>query len=274
MFGFKRRRRERLKRRPFSPAWQVIIARNMPYWRLLSDDERREMRGHIQILLHEKPFEGCGGLELTDEIRVTIAAQACLLLLNRETDYYPKLSSILVYPERYVVEATRRLPDGTMVEGDEVRSGESWQRGAVVLSWDDARHGAVNIHDGQNVVLHEFAHQLDAESGAMEGAPLLANKAACDDWARVLGGEYRRLVDDLKRGRPTFLRPYGAQSPAEFFAVATESFFEQPLAFKRRHPELYGQLAAFYNQDPAARAAGSSTLPLPPPRHGESPAAT
>ncbi|MCK4340198.1 MAG: zinc-dependent peptidase [Phycisphaerae bacterium] len=256
MFGFKRRRRRRLSQRPFPPEWRAIIERNVPYCRLFAADERKEMQGHIQVFLREKRFEGCGGLELTDEMRVTIAAQACMLLLNRESDYYPKLSSILVYPARYVVDAARRLPDGTVVEGEEIRAGESWLRGAVVLSWDDARHGAIDVRDGHNVVLHEFAHQLDSESGAVDGAPVLPRRSMYADWARVLGREYERLRDDLAQRRRTLLRPYGATSPAEFFAVVTEMFFEQPVALQRRHPELYEQMTLFYNQDPAARFGG------------------
>ncbi len=253
MFGFKRRRRQRLRRQPFPAPWRAIVARNVPYGRLLAAAALAELQGHVQVLLHEKNFEGCGGLELTDEIRVTIGAQAGLLLLNRDTDYYAKLTSILVYPARYVAETTRRLPDGTIVEGEEVRAGESWYRGAVVLSWDDARHGAVDPHDGHNVVLHEFAHQLDSESGTMDGTPILPRREMYAEWARVLSAEFARLNNDLAHRRPTVLRPYGATNPPEFFAVATETFFEQPLALRRGHPALYKQLTAFYCQNPANR---------------------
>ena len=258
MFGFKRRRRRRWRQLPFPTEWREIIERNVPYCRLFTDDERREMQGHIQVFLHEKTFEGCGGLVLTDEIRVTIAAQACMLLLGRQTDYYPRLSSILVYPARYVVEATRRMPDGTVVEGEEIRAGESWLRGAVVLSWDDALHGAVDPHDGHNVVLHEFAHQLDGESGSVDGAPILPRRSMYADWSRVLGQEYERLRDDLAHRRRTVLRPYGATNPAEFFAVVTETYFEQPRALRRRHPALYEQMMRYYQQDPAVRFAGGA----------------
>lgn len=253
MFGLKRKRRRRLRARPLPEAWQAVIDRNVPHGRLLSKADREQLNGHARVLLAEKHFEGCGGLELTDEIRVTIAAQASLLLLNRETDYYPKLSSILVYPARYVAETTRRLPDGTVVEGDEIRAGESWYRGAVVLSWDDARHGAVDWRDGHNVVLHEFAHQLDSESGAVNGAPALADDAAYAEWERIMSREFERLQEDLRRRRRTVLRPYGATSPPEFFAVATETFFERPVELRSEHPELYEQLRGFYRQDPAGR---------------------
>jgi hypothetical protein len=253
MFGLKRRRRQRLRQRPVPPEWLAIIRRKVRYYDLLSPEEREELLGHTQVFLGEKRFEGCGGLEITDEIRLTIAVLACLLLLNRQTDYYAKLPSILVYPHGYLVDAAERLPAGIVAEGVQARRGESWYRGPVVLSWDDVQRDAADFCDGHNVVLHEFAHQLDSESGALEGTPALAQRSLYVTWERVLGSEYRRLVNDLEHHRGVLLPAYGATSPAEFFAVATETFFEQPLALRRRHPELYEQLQTFYAQDPAAR---------------------
>jgi Mlc titration factor MtfA (ptsG expression regulator) len=253
LFGlFKRRRRRRLRQTPFPPAQRAIIERNVPLFLMLPADQQEQLLGHVNVFLHEKGFEGCGGLVITDEIRLTIAAEACLLLLNRETDYYRGLGSILVYPARYVVDTTRHLPGGIVAEGPQVRAGESWLRGVVVLSWDDARHGAVNPGDGYNVVLHEFAHQLDGESGSVEGAPVLPERSMYGPWAEVMSREFARLRDDLAHGRRTVLRPYGATNPAEFFAVATETFFERPEAMRARHPELYAQLQLYYRQDPAA----------------------
>jgi Mlc titration factor MtfA (ptsG expression regulator) len=243
----------RLRRQPFPPPWLALLDPAWPYWRLLSTAEQAELAGHTQVLLHEKHFEGCGGLELTDEMRVTIAAQAALLLLERQTDYYPTLGSVLVYPERYLVEAERPLPGGVVAAGEQVRAGESWYRGALVLSWQDVQHDRAVIDDGRNIVLHEFAHQLDSESGANEGAPRLPRAAQYADWARVLGREFGQLRDDLAQHRPTVLHPYGATSPAEFFAVATEMFFERPIALRQRHRELYEQLQRYYHQDPAER---------------------
>lgn len=253
MFGFRERRRRRLRGTPLPPGWLRIIRRNVPAFDLLSPTEQAELCGHVQVFLAEKRFEGCGGLELTDEIRLTIAAQACMLLLNRKTDYYPALRTILVYPHAYVADTARRQPDGTVIEGPQARLGESWFRGAVVLSWDDVRRGAADASDGHNVVFHEFAHQLDSESGSNEGAPALGRRSRYIAWARVLAPEFERLRRDIALHRPTLLDDYGAESPAEFFAVVTEAFFEQPQALRRRHPALYEQLAAFYRQDPAAR---------------------
>lgn len=259
MFGFKRRRRQRIRNQPFPPEWLEILVRNVPYYRLLTPDEQAELRAHIQVFLNEKRFEGCGGLQITDEIRVTIAAQACILLLHRQTDYYPKMRTVLVYPHHYFADFKQHLPGGAVLESVHARLGESWYRGPVVLSWDDVQQGSADIHDGHNVVYHEFAHQLDSESGANEGAPALPRRSMYIAWARVLGAEYQHLIEALKHHRHTFIDAYGATNPAEFFAVITEAFFEQPLQLKRRHPELYQQLMAFYRQDPAARLAGGGT---------------
>lgn len=253
MIGFfKKRRRERLKNTPLPREWVEVLRRNVTYVRCLPGADRRELFGLIQIFLAEKNFEGAGGLAMTDEIRVTIAAQACVLLLHRKTDVYPNLQSIIVYPSAYVGLQRRPLPGGAVMESEQVRLGESWTRGAVVLSWNDVVRGASDIHDGRNVVLHEFAHQLDGEIGGTDGAPALPRGSMYVAWARVLGAEYRRLVADVQRHRDTFLDPYAATNPAEFFAVVTEFFFERPLGLRERCPELYDQLKEFYRQDPAA----------------------
>jgi len=254
MFGFRKRRRARLRATPLPAEWWAMIDRRVPYIRRMNEETRRELGGIIQILLHEKHFEGVGGLEMTDEIRVTIAAQAAVLLLHRETNYYPTLKSIVVYPSTYVAPTKRRMPDGTIVEGPQARLGESWFRGSLVLSWSDVLRGARDERDGRNVVFHEFAHQLDGESGSMDGAPLLRHKPCYQDWARVLGKEYKQLTAQVHSGFRSLLDPYGATNPPEFFAVATELFFERPAQMKAYYPELYDQLSCFYEQDPAALA--------------------
>ena len=252
MFRFKKRRRRRLRRQLLPTAWLALIERNVRYYSSLSPADQQELQGLIQVFLAEKQFEGCGGLDITDEIRLTIAAQACILLLHRDTDFYPMLDSILVYPTAYLAPSTHHQADGTVMEETQARLGESWGRGAVVLSWDDVKQGAADIHDGHNVVFHEFAHQLDQESGAAEGAPVLPRRSMYIAWARVLSQEYDQLIQDIAHHRDTLLDKYGATNPAEFFAVVTESFFEKPLELKARHPELYEQLQLFYHQDPAA----------------------
>ena len=252
MLGFfERRRREAIRSRPFPPEWRAIIDRNVPYCGRLSPEDREELEGHIQVLLAEKTFEGCGGLELTDTIKVTIAAQACILLLHRDTDYYPDLDVILVYPSTYVARGARAAEGGIVVDDAQVRLGESWTRGVVVLAWDSVLSGAADMRDGHNLVLHEFAHQLDQESGDVDGAPALPRRGMYTAWARVLSKDYEKLVGDDARGRRTVIDTYGATNPAEFFAVVTETFFEKPLQLRARHPDLYEQLKLFYQQDPA-----------------------
>lgn len=257
---FRRWRRKRLREREFPAEWRAILERRLPYYRCLPAADRRELEGHIQVFLAEKWFEGCAGFVVTDEVRVLIAAQACVLLLHRETDYYPGMRTVLVYPEMYLSNGRSVGPAGVVSEGPMWRRGESWYTpgagGPVVLSWRDVQAGAADVHDGFNVVFHEFAHQLDGESGAVEGTPALEDRAQFEAWSRVMAREFGALVDDLRNNRPTLLQPYGATNPAEFFAVATECFFERPRELRARHPELYQQLAAFYKQDPAALCLG------------------
>lgn len=252
MLFFTERRRKKLREAPFAPGWLAIIDRNVALYERLSDDDKAELRGHIQVFLDEKIFEGCGGLTITDEIRVTIAAQACLLLLHRETDYYPEMATIRVYPRAYIA-TERRVENGVVIEEQVVRAGESWTRGVVVLSWDDTLKGGIDLSDGHNVVLHEFAHQLDQEDGDADGAPVLSQRGAYAPWARVLGAEFSALKRAERRHERSLLDSYGAQSPAEFFAVATETFFERPRQMQRLHPELYEELKRYYKQDPARR---------------------
>ncbi len=253
---FRHWRRKRLMTEPLEPGWLAIIERNVPYYHRLGLDMRRRMQGLVQVFLDEKLFEGCGGIEISDEIRVTVAAHACILLLGRDAELYPKLRSVLLYPGTYVAPLSRRGPGGVVTEGVQARSGESWSHGNVVLSWGDVLLCASPNPTGRNVVLHEFAHQLDSESGSNEGAPVLPHQDMYANWARVLGKEYQLLIDAIEQGKPTLLDQYGATSPAEFFAVATECFFEKPVEMSASHPELYEQLKLFYMQDPAFLAAG------------------
>jgi MtfA peptidase len=248
----KRRRRRNLRRQPIPPAWTSTLTRNLPVFRRLSLQDQAELLTHVQVFLAEKQFEGCGGLALTDEIRLTIAAQACLLLLHRDTDYYPQLSTILVYPSTYIAQGERHLEGPIWEEGGEYRLGHTArQLGVIVLAWDAAKRGATNPSDGQNVVLHEFAHQLDFEDYSTDGAPALATRAEYLAWARVMSSEFKALRAAEEAGTPTVLDTYGATNPAEFFAVATEAFFERPRALRARHPELYAELGRFFRQDPA-----------------------
>lgn len=259
MFGIKQWKRNRILRQPFPPAWLEIIEKNVAYYHRLPEADRQELRQHIQIFAAEKNFEGCGGLRMTDEIRITISAQACILLLHRHAGYYPGLYSILVYPSAFIAKSYQELAPGYYVEFDQPHLGESWKRGALILAWDSVRAGAADIHDGHNVVFHEFAHQLDTEDGRADGAPRLERRSRYIAWARVLGREYQQLIDDIRQNHATILDRYGATNPAEFFAVATECFFEKPGELKRSHPELYEELKLYYQQDPAALASEAAS---------------
>ncbi len=258
MFGLKRWRRRRAGRRGFPAEWLAIIERNVAYYKKLPAADRDELQKHILIFMAEKRFEGCAGLEITDEIKVTIAAQACILLLHRKTDYYPGLYSVLVYPGRYIARRTEHLGYGIVVERPDVRSGESWHRGSVVLSWDDVLQSAGDIHDGQNVVFHEFAHQLDTSGGKGDSSFVVRDRSSYIAWARVLQKDYEQLREAAVCNEPTLLRKYGATNPAEFFAVSTECFFEQPQKLQKLHPDLYAELKNFYQQDPASPIRGTA----------------
>lgn len=252
MFGFLRERRHRQMRNlPVPEAWRAIISRNVPFFDQLPADDQKELLGHVQVFLAEKRFEGCSGLKVTDEIRLTIAAQACLLLLHRKTDYFPRLLTILVYPSGYVVDEKQPLHGEIWSEGRQGRLGETAREmGSLVLAWDAAKSGATDPSDGKNLVIHEFAHQLDFEDLAADGKPALGSRSAEISWAEVMRTEFSALRAADQTGIPTLLDTYGATNPAEFFAVATEAFFERPRALRRLHPRLYGEMQQFFRQDP------------------------
>jgi Mlc titration factor MtfA (ptsG expression regulator) len=196
---FRTARRSRATSRPFPGSWDRIMAANIRFDERLPTSDRIELRRRMQIFLAEKRFEGVGGLEMADEIRVTVAAQACLPLLHRDDDDYPALYTILVYPTAYRVPILEHSADGMVTEGHQVRLGEAWNSETIVLSWDDVRRGAAGDDDGHNVVFHEFAHQLDMEDRDANGAPVLAHHAMYADWARVLGHEFEVLFCEVER---------------------------------------------------------------------------
>ncbi|HSU15177.1 M90 family metallopeptidase [Longimicrobium sp.] len=249
---FRRRRRDEVRDRPFPPEWREIVARNVAMFHRLDAHDRAELQRKILVFLEEKSFEGCGGLELTDEIRVTIAAQACIPILRFEDHYYPRLRSILVYPTTFVARRERR-EGGWVREEDEALLGESWHDGALVLSWASVDRDVHDAGDARNVVIHEFAHQLDTEDGGADGTPPLP-RAEYAPWVRILGGEYLALREAVGDDAPHLLDGYGAKSEAEFFAVASETFFEKPAELLREHPGLYAELCRYYRQDPASWA--------------------
>ena len=247
---FVARRRARWRALPFPAQWRAILRRRVPYVRRLPADLHLQLKQHMQVFLREKAFIGCGGLDVTDEVRVTIAAQACLLLLNRPCSYYPKLRQILVYPGAFMVDRVHADGSGVQQNVRQALSGESWSQGQVILSWDDTLSGAALADDGQNVVIHEFAHQLDQENGPANGAPPLGPTQHRARWAKVMSDAFDRLAHQAASGQPSLLNAYGATNAAEFFAVATEVFFEQPAQLEAEQPALYRELAALYRVNP------------------------
>jgi len=247
----KQQRRRRLRARPFPKEWLKLIQRHVVFFHKLNASDRAELLGHIQVFLAEKRFEGCGGFAITDEVRVTIAAQASLLLLHRRTDYFAGLLTILVYPLTYMVEEKRQVGEHVWEEGTVGRLGETGRRmGSLVLSWGAVKHGAADPSDGKNVVLHEFAHQLDYENHAADGVPELATNEQRLAWSEVMRSEFASLRAADDSGIPTLLDTYGASNPSEFFAVSVEAFFERPHALRARHPKLYAELQKYFQQNP------------------------
>src|SRR5436190_11160582 len=252
----KQQRRRRLRARPFPKEWRKLIQHHVVFFHKLNASDRAELLSHIQVFLAEKRFEGCGGFAITDEVRVTIAAQACLLLLHRRTDYFPGLLTILVYPSTYMAEEKRQIAEHVWEEGTMTRLGETGRRmGSLVLSCDAVKAGAADPSDGKNVVLHEFAHQLDYENSAADGVPGLTTREQQLSWSEVMRTEFASLRAADETGIPTLLDTYGATNPAEFFAVSTEAFFERPCALRSRHPSLYAELQRYFRQDPVEYSA-------------------
>ena len=243
-------RRQKIKDRPFPLPWENIIQQNLPIYRHLAPPLKKRLQGHIKVMLAEKQFVGCRGLSITEEMKLTIAAIASLLLLNERGEYYPKLYSILVYPSAYVAKQTKPISNYVVQESKVVRLGESWSRDRVVLSWSQIKYDTKNWQDGHNVILHEFAHQLDSESGTANGVPILELQSDYVTWAKVFTREYQQLISQVQQGTQTVMDAYGTTNPAEFFAVATETFFEKPKPMAQRHPDLYHQLKQYYKLDP------------------------
>ena len=246
------RRRRKILSTPFLAEWLPYLERNVAHYPYLAPCEQARLRDNLRVFIAEKNWEGCAGLELTDEMKVTIAAQACLMTLGLEGDPFRGLSSILVYPTGYAV-PEERWHEGWSIAGEEPRLGQAVYRGPVILSWADVRRDSRHPGEGQNLVWHEFAHQLDMLDRSTNGTPPLPDPKKRREWHDVMTAEYEQLVDDAEHGRATLLDTYGAQSEAEFFAVATECFFDCPIELSDEHPRLYELLREYYRQNPAAR---------------------
>jgi Mlc titration factor MtfA (ptsG expression regulator) len=242
--------RKQVIKHPFPSSWRTILKQRMPYFRSLPTDLQLQLKDLIQVFIDEKEFIGCDGIVIDDEMRVTIAAQACLLLLNRKTDFYPKLKQILVYPSVFIVKGHEQHSGGVVGDKQRLLSGESWENGKVVLSWQTTQDDAADPKDGSNVVIHEFAHQLDQEDGNANGAPILSSLHDYSSWSEVLTREFSQLQSQAEQNTPSIFSYYGATNPAEFFAVITEVFFERPQDFYHAHRELYTELSHFFKLDP------------------------
>lgn len=238
----------------FEEEWVAVLEKNVPLYSRLPENLRERLHGRIAAFVASVRFEGCGGLDLTEEMILTVAAQACLLVVNREGRPYPDLRAVYMYPSTFSSVQKQRDASGVITEGEVHRLGESWSSGTIVLAWDSVEQGARNVFDAANVTFHEFAHQLDHENGDTDGdtdgAPALPSREAYRSWARVFRENYADFLQRVESGKPTLIDSYGATNPAEFFAVATETFFEKPEQLFKRRPELYQEMSAFYGLDP------------------------
>jgi Mlc titration factor MtfA (ptsG expression regulator) len=241
------RRRRRLRARPFPLAWDAILTRRVPFAAQLPPALRDRLQGQIQVFVAEKAFIGCRGQIVDDEVRVTIAAQACLLLLGHEgAACFPRLRQVLVYPDTFVVQREQTLPGGVVAPQRQALAGESWAQGQVILAWPEVEAGAADAADGRNVVLHEFAHQIDQDSGTADGRPWRRDAPTRQRFAAVMDAAF----EQLQQQPSAVIDAYGASTPAEHFAAATEAFFERPQELAAEAPQVYDELARLYRLDP------------------------
>lgn len=245
--------RSRRKRKPLSGSVRAVLEDRVAYYRILPPAEQEELRGMLQVLLGEISFEPGAGLErVEDEMRVLIAAQASILLLHRPLGDLPDLRTIIVYPGVYQARERLHTDEGIEFETDEERFGEAWAHGVLLFSWEEVAYDAEHIDDAQNIVFHEVAHALDEQNQAAEGIPLILDRALASRWASAFGDAFVRHQRAVRRRRRTRLDEYGAEDRSEFFAVATEAYLEDAVAFRSAYPDLYDLLRDFYNLDPAA----------------------
>jgi MtfA peptidase len=248
--------------RPLPQEALDTLARNVEQYGGMDAAQRTRLERLVRRFLHEKTFVACAGLEITDEMRVTIAGQACLLLLGTRGELvYPTLHSVLVYPGAFLVPRRQVDEAGVVSEERQDLLGESWGDGRVILSWDHVRRSDNEEPPSHNVVLHEFAHQLDSESGSTNGAPYLGSAERYRSWSEVLSRDFAALRHDAWFGQQGVLDHYGATNPAEFFAVATEAFFEQPHRLAERHAALFEEFLKYYRVDPRAWSAPPAPVP-------------
>jgi Mlc titration factor MtfA (ptsG expression regulator) len=249
----RRQRRRRTLAQPFPEEWRAILERRCALWRTLDADDRTRLEDRTKVFLANTRFEAANGFAITDEIRVLVAAQACMLALGFDPDDDPfeRVRTIIVHPRTMTFHGIRHTDTpGVVATGPAHLDGEAHHRGPVLLSWSAVRMEALHPGRGRNVVFHEFAHQLDMLDGTVDGTPPLGDDADRVRWVEICTREFNSVRDDDEH----LLREYAGADPGEFFAVATEVFFTRPNALREQHVELYEILAGFYRQDPAARA--------------------
>lgn len=236
--------RKELKEERFSEIDWKLLSKKARMVKKAPPEVRRKLEGIVKVLMKEKNFEACGGLEeVTEEMKLIVMAQAALILVGREHEYFPDLKSVLLYPDAY----TARDENGE----ESTRLGESWSSGSIILSWKSVVKGGEDPGDGRNVVLHEFSHQLDQANDSSMGVPILDEKGDYQEWAQAFGPAYDEFTKRVDAGKKTVLDHYGATNLAEFFAVGTETFFEKGEQLRKRYPELYKQMKQYYGLDPA-----------------------
>ncbi len=245
-------KRKWISKKPFPEDVEIILEQHVPVYQKIPEELRDTFKKRLVIFMHEKQFEGCGGLEMTNKMKVVISAYASILLTGSASDYYPDLRAILLYPDDYLAPVNETGEGGIVTIGSEHRKGEFWSAGNIVLNWNDIKKDVYGTQKGHNLIYHEFAHYLDYQYGLTAGIDENGEILREDEWTRILAAYYRKL----RRSRPTntvaILDEYGATNPAEFFSVATEAFFEQSAEFQRKIPDLYSALKSFYNLDPAS----------------------
>ncbi|MCC6532540.1 MAG: zinc-dependent peptidase [Burkholderiales bacterium] len=258
-FSFDRWRRARiLKKTPVDDAlWQAALGRYR-FLAGLDGEETARLRERVTVFLHDKEIHGAGGLALDAAMRLSIAVQACILVLNLPPRWYDGWVEVIVYPDEFMPDVEWEDEYGVVHAGKEIRSGEAWLQGPVILSWADVGE---DYADGINVAIHEFAHKLDMLNGDADGYPPLHEGMSRAAWTSVFKRAFEDFARKVDSGEDIEIDPYAAESPGEFFAVLSESFFERPEVLRARYPSVYGQLAAFYRQDPYARHQGAGLLP-------------
>ncbi len=257
----RKHRRHLLRQQPFPKAWRKLLQQRWPLYRALPADLQQELRRQIQRFIAEVEFVGCDGLTVTEPMRVLIAAQACLLTLKLPVNDYPGLRQVLVYPDAFAVKQDRPDVAGVVHNNMQWREGESWQQGQVILSWRHTLAGASIADDGRNLVVHEFAHQLDQQTGSVNGFPPLPTAQLQQDWSTQMQAAYTRLQQDLQQGIAPWIDPYAATNPAEFFAVISELFFEMPAYLAACQPGLYQLMQQFFQLDPQSWPLQQAELP-------------